>query len=89
MTQTYTDAQVAEVVEQVRRTKPPSASCPACDTTLSLEPMIWRLIDRNGDDPDLLGIRFNDHWDVLRVEFDCPNCGGVGHVSLEQQGQRS
>ncbi len=89
MTQTYTDAQVAEVVEQVRRNKPPSARCPVCDRTLLLEPVIRRLIDRDGDDTELSGVRFKDHWDVLRVGFDCPNCGGVGHVSLEQRGQRS
>ena len=83
---TYTDAQVAEVVEQIRRNKPPSARCPVCDTTLSLEPVIWQLIEGDGDDTELRGIRFKDLWDVLHVGFDCPNCGRrVGHVSLRAQ----
>ncbi len=83
----YTDAQVSDVVGQIRRNKPPSACCPVCDTSLSLEPVIWRQIDRNGDDPEVRGVRFNDYWDVLRVGFSCQKCArGVGHVSLEQRG---
>ena len=84
---TYTDAQVAEVVEQIRRNKPPSACCPVCDTTLSLEPVIWQLIEGHGGwDSELRGVWFKDLWDVLRVRFECPNCERwVGHASLRAQ----
>ena len=50
MTLSYTDAEVAEVVEQIRRNKPPSACCPVCDTTLSLGRVISRLVDKDCDD---------------------------------------
>ena len=85
MTLAYTDAQVAKVVEQIRQNKPPSACCPVCDTTLLLEPVICQLIDRDCDDTELRGVQLDDHWDLIRVAFDCPDCGrGVGHVSLER-----
>ena len=85
MTLAYTDAQVAGVVEQIRRNEPPSARCPVCDATLLLEPVICQLIDRDCDDTELRGVELDDHWDLFRVAFDCPNCGrGVGHVSLER-----
>ncbi len=90
MGSTFTDAQTAEIVKQIRRNKPPSARCPVCDTTLVLEPVVCQLVERDCDDPPLRGVRFDDHWDVFHVGFDCPNCGqGVGHVCLEQRGQRS
>ena len=87
MTLPYTDAQVVEVVDQIRRNTPPSARCPVCQTTLLMEPVIWQQIDRNGDDPEVRGVRFNDYKDVLRVGFNCPKCArGVGHVSMERGG---
>ena len=86
----YTEAQVSDVVGQIRRNKPPSAGCPVCDTTLLLEPMIQRLIDTDGDDPEVRGARLDDRWDLFRVRFDCPNCGrGAGPVSVERRAGRS
>ena len=53
----YTDAQISDVVGQIRRNKPPAACCPACDTTLLLDPVIRRLIDKDGDGAEVRGAR--------------------------------
>ncbi len=90
MTLDYAEAQIAEIVKQIRQNTPPSARCPLCGTKLWLEPVSSRAIERDGDETELRGVQFDEHWDVLSVGFDCPDCGrGVGHVSLEQRARKS